>query len=497
VGGQVADEVADARTCILTVGEVTAYVKRLLDRDEVLSDLLVRGEVSNLRRPASGHIYFSLKDDQSVMDAVCFRGRAGTLDFEPTDGMAVVCGGNVTVYEKQGRYQLVIRFMRPDGMGELAAALEKLKAQLDAEGLFAAERKRALPRFPRLIALVTSATGAAVRDMISILTRRYPLARLLLVPTVVQGEEAAGSIVASLRAANEAGADLIILGRGGGSLEDLWPFNEEAVARAVFGSRAPTISAVGHETDTVLTDFVADLRAATPSHAAEMAVPDIGELHDYLGGLSARATRRLGDVLRRDGERLLEVASHPVLQRPGLYIDTRLQELDDTVEALGRAAERYARSRRERLERTSARLAGTDPAAVLRRGYAIKSEFVRQLRERLVVLLMHPALRHPGSLLAGKRARLAAASRDLAAVSGRMAQSGRRRLDVAGAQLAALDPHGALRRGYSIVRRGDDGRLVSRTGVVAAGDAIAITVSDGDISAEVSETIPREEDGQS
>ncbi len=492
-----ADEVANARTSVLTVGEVTAYVKRLLDRDEVLSDVLVRGEISNLRRPASGHIYFSLKDDQSVMDAVCFRGRAGTLDFEPADGMAVVCGGNVTVYEKQGRYQLVIRFMRPDGMGDLAAALEKLKAQLDAEGLFAAERKRPLPRFPSSIALVTSATGAAVRDMISILTRRYPLARLLLVPTVVQGEDAAGSIVASLRAANDVGVDLIILGRGGGSLEDLWPFNEEAVARAVFGSRAPTISAVGHETDTVLTDFVADARAATPSHAAEMAVPDTGELHDYLASLTARATRRLGDVLRRDGERLIEVASHPVLQRPGLYIDTRLQQLDDTVEALARAADAYARARRERLERVAARLAGTDPEAVLRRGYAIKSEFVRHLRERMAVLLMHPALRHPEALTAAKRARLEAGLRELGAVSGRVTQSGRRRLDVAGAQLTALDPHGALRRGYSIVRRGDDGRLVGRVGVVTAGDAVAITVSDGEISAEVSETILREQDGQS
>ena len=492
-----ADEVANERTCILTVGEVTAYVKRLLDRDEVLSDLLVRGEISNLRRPASGHIYFSLKDEQSVMDAVCFRGRAGTLGFEPTDGMAVVCGGNVTVYEKQGRYQLVIRFMRPDGIGGLAAALEMLKAQLEAEGLFAAERKRPLPRFPGTIALVTSATGAAVRDLISILTRRYPPARLLLVPTVVQGEEAAGSIVASLRAANDAGVDLIILGRGGGSLEDLWPFNEEAVARAVFGSRAPTISAVGHETDTVLTDFVADARAATPSHAAEMAVPDTEDLFEYLGSLAARATRRLADVLRRDGERLIELGSHPVLQRPGLYTDTRLQQLDDAVDAVLRAAAGDVGLRRERLQSLSARLAGTDPEAVLRRGYAIKSEFVRQLRERMALLLMHPALRQPQLLVGTRRARLDSGSRSLTAVSGQVMQSRRGRLDLAAARLAALDPHAALRRGYSIVRRVDDGRLVSAVGAVAAGDEIAITVSDGDITADVSARARREQDGRS
>jgi len=397
---------AQMRTPILSVGEVTAYVKRLMDRDEVLADIIVRAEISNLRRPSSGHMYFSLKDDRSVLHAVCFRGHAASLGFDPEDGMQVIAGGNITVYERQGRYQLITRFMRPDGVGDLAAAFEKLKAKLEAEGLFAEDRKRSLPRFPRAIALVTSGTGAAVRDMISILGSRYPLARIKLIPTLVQGEGSAQSIVNSLRAASRADVDLIILGRGGGSLEDLWSFNEEPVAREVFASRVPLISAVGHETDYALTDFVADARAATPSHAAEMAVPDAEELLGYLEGFRYRMSSRLRMLLQEYGLRLQATIAHPLLERPRLLVDNKAQQLDD-------------------LQRT------------------------------------------------------------LATNARQLGQLWRARLDTIAARLASLDPRAVLRRGYSIVRRADDGKLVTSVRAVAGGDALTIAVTDGEIAAEV------------
>ena len=399
-----------SQTPILSVTDLTAYVKRLMDRDELLSDVIVRGEISNLRKPASGHIYFSLKDDKTLLYAVCFRGHVSTLGFDPADGMSVVAGGSVTVYEPQGRYQIVVRFMRPDGVGALAAAFEQLKARLEQEGLFAPERKRPLPRFPHTIALVTSDSGAAVRDMISILTGRYPPARIKLVPTVVQGEDAAPSIVRSLRAANAVGADVIILGRGGGSLEDLWPFNEEVVAREVFASRVPVISAVGHETDYVLTDFVADVRAATPSHAAEMAVPDARELLVYASSLRSQSLRRLRAMVQQSTLRLKAAAGHPALRRPETLVEGKLQRLDDLRRVLDVNTRQYLGLRRARLETLQARL-------------------------------------------------------------------------------SALDPDAALRRGYSIVRRADDGRLVTSVAAVAEADELRISVSDGEVAVRVSGTV--------
>lgn len=399
-----------SQTPILSVTDLTAYVKRLMDRDELLSDVIVRGEISNLRKPASGHIYFSLKDDKTLLYAVCFRGHVSTLGFDPADGMSVVAGGSVTVYEPQGRYQIVVRFMRPDGVGALAAAFEQLKARLEQEGLFAPERKRPLPRFPHTIALVTSDSGAAVRDMISILTGRYPPARIKLVPTVVQGEDAAPSIVRSLRAANAVGADVIILGRGGGSLEDLWPFNEEVVAREVFASRVPVISAVGHETDYVLTDFVADVRAATPSHAAEMAVPDARELLVYASSLRSQSLRRLRAMVQQSTLRLQAAAGHPALRRPETLVEGKLQRLDDLRRVLDVNTRQYLGLRRARLETLQARL-------------------------------------------------------------------------------SALDPDAALRRGYSIVRRADDGRLITSVAAVAEADELRISVSDGEVAARVSGTV--------
>ncbi len=357
---------------VLTVSEVTSHVKRLLDRSELLQDLEVRGEVSNFKRHTSGHLYFSLSDDKSQLSCVCFRNNAARLQFEPEDGMLVLAAGSVSVYERGGRYQLYVRSMRPDGLGELYLAFERLRAKLEGEGLFAESRKRPLPAFPRAIALVTSPTGAAIRDLVSIMGRRYPAARLVVVPTLVQGEQAPPSIVRSLQVANSLPEiEVIVLARGGGSMEDLWCFNDEAVARAIFGSQKPVVSAIGHETDFTIADYVADLRAATPSAAAELVVPDQAELRARLAQL---ATRLRGALLARAAqarERLEGLAERRVLKTPQEGLWQRQQAVDDLAHRLGLAMERRRERWAERSERLGARLEALSPQATLRRGYSV------------------------------------------------------------------------------------------------------------------------------
>jgi len=356
----------------LSVSEVTAHLKRLLERDEILQDVSVRGELSNFTRHSSGHLYFSLKDDTATLSCVCFRNVASRVRFELADGLRLIVEGNVSVYEKQGRYQLLVRAMRPDGMGDLAAAFEALKLKLEQEGLFAPERKRPLPRFPCGIGLITSPTGAAIRDLVSIISRRYPLAHIVTIPTVVQGEAGAASIIASLQRANaRADLDVLIVGRGGGSLEDLWCFNEEVVARAVFASRLPVISAVGRETDVCLCDFVADVRAATPSAAAELVVPEAAELQRHLQALGRDLRGRLLQHAHRARQRLARLTAYAVFQRPAVLLETRLQRLDEATEALRANMARLLELRRRRLEKSLVGLDALSPLAVLGRGYAI------------------------------------------------------------------------------------------------------------------------------
>lgn len=371
----------------LTVSQLTAHLKRLLERDEILADVSVRGEISNFTRHSSGHLYFSIKDDASTLSCVCFRNTAARVRFGPADGMRIIAEGNVTVYEKAGRYQLLVRAMQPDGVGDLAAAFEALKLKLEQEGLFAPERKRPLPRFPQGIGLITSPTGAAIRDLVSVISRRFPLARIAIIPTVVQGEGGAPSIISSLRFANTRNdLDVLILARGGGSLEDLWCFNEEAVARAVFGSRLPVVSAVGHETDVCLCDFVADLRAPTPSAAAELVAPDAADLQRHLEATGRHLSSRLLHHAQRHRQRLERVLTHPVLQRPAVLLETRLQRLDEASESLRQSVNRIVQTGQQRLEKAMVGLGALSPQAVLNRGYAIcriseTGEIVRSVRQ--------------------------------------------------------------------------------------------------------------------
>ena len=356
----------------ISVTALNQYVKGLLDRDRLLGQVYVCGEVSNYKRYPSGHHYFSLKDAESSIRCVLFRGNAASLRFQPENGMKVVVSCRVSVYPRDGAYQLYCTRMTPDGVGELALAFEQLKNKLHRAGLFDPARKQPLPAYPKRIALVTSPAGAAVRDMIRILGARWPMAEVLVVPVRVQGEEAAGEIAAALDLVNAmALADLIITGRGGGSMEDLWAFNEEIVAQAIFRSRLPVISAVGHEPDVTISDYVADRRASTPSNAAELAVPDQEELRQTLDHLYHRLDRAMDRRLRERQDALARLGSSPFLRSPLQAVREKRMALDLCRQRLIRAMERKTGETRQTIGRLAAALDALSPFKVLGRGYAI------------------------------------------------------------------------------------------------------------------------------
>jgi exodeoxyribonuclease VII large subunit len=355
-----------------TVSQLTGFIRRLIEGEPELGDLWVEGEISNFSRASSGHCYFTLKDAGSQIGCAMWRNVAQVQDYLPLDGDLVLAHGRVGVYEAGGRYQLYVDRFRPAGVGDLYRQFELLKARLEAEGLFALERKRPLPPFPRRIGIVTSPTAAALRDIINVLSRRYPLAEVLLSPTQVQGTAAPPQIVAALEALNERDdVDVVIVARGGGSLEDLWAFNDESVARAIAASRIPVICGVGHETDFSLADFAADVRAPTPSAAAELVVPDQMELWAQVAGLSAALVATLQGMIDRGHWRLNEQVQRLRLLSPSVRLAQARQRVDDL---LGRAeaAMRYDLVvRRERLSGMAGRLSGIGPLGTLGRGYAI------------------------------------------------------------------------------------------------------------------------------
>ena len=357
---------------IFSVKELTRYIKTLLERDATLKSVLVRGEISNCKYHSSGHLYFTLKDDASEMRCVMWRERVLELGFRCEDGMKVIAEGGVTVYERAGQYQMYVANIQAEGVGNLFMAFEQLKRKLELEGLFAAGRKRPLPFMPRLIALLTSPTGAVVHDFVTVSGRRWPGRQVVLVPTPVQGPGAPAGIVHSLQAARRLpDVDVIVLARGGGSFEELNGFNDEAVARAIAASPVPVVSAIGHETDYTIADFVADLRAPTPSAAAEMVVPDLRGVCDYLGSLQGRIFDRTHHLLvqgRRDLDRAL---AHPALRNPRLLIKERQQDLDFLGERIHERLRARIETASRRLQLVESRLDALDPRSVLLRGYAL------------------------------------------------------------------------------------------------------------------------------
>lgn len=358
---------------VLSITQLNTYIKSKFDGDENLAHVFVSGEISNFTNHyKSGHFYLSLKDEKCVIRAVMFAQNARRIRFLPQDGMKVIVRGRVSVYEATGQYQLYIDDMQPDGLGALNLAFEQLKAKLEAEGLFAPERKKPLPAFPERIGVITSPTGAAVHDITSILARRYPLAEIVFCPVLVQGEGAAPQIVDALARFNRLlCADVIILGRGGGSLEDLWPFNEEMVARAVAASGIPVISAVGHETDFTICDFVADLRAPTPSAAAELAVPDCAELEYTVRYDLSRLKQSMRKKLTGLKQNLDALTSRYSFKNPFNLIELERIRTDQLAVRLNQSMRRKTVDARSALSSVSGRLNALSPLATLSRGYSI------------------------------------------------------------------------------------------------------------------------------
>ena len=357
---------------IYGVTELNNRIKGLLDRTPELSGLYVRGELSNYKAYPSGHHYFTLKDGEGVLRCVMYRRNAVRLRFRPENGMKVIALGTVTGFPRDGVYQLYCDALAPDGVGDLHVAFEQLKEKLFREGLFDPERKKPLPLYPERVAIVTSSAGAAIHDMLRILGRRWPLATAVLLPVRVQGAEAPAEIAGAIRYANRwKVADLIITGRGGGSLEDLWAFNDERVARAIYESELPVISAVGHEPDVTISDFVADLRAATPTHAAELAVPDRQELLERLTALRDRMAQGEERSLRLLRRRLAELAEKRVLRDPAAYLRDRRMLLGHLQRHLAARGEALLAAPRGRLGALAASLDALSPLKVLGRGYAV------------------------------------------------------------------------------------------------------------------------------
>ena len=357
---------------VITVSQINKYLAFILKGDKNLQGIMIRGEISNyVRHYRSGHIYFTLKDSESAVKAVMFAQAASRLKFEPEDGMAVIVTGSVGVYERDGVYQIYVSDIIPEGAGAANAVLEQLKKKLLAEGIFDQAHKRALPEMPRKIGVVTSLSGAAVRDVINVLSRRYPICELYAVNALVQGEGAPDSVCRGMLRAEAAGCDVIIVGRGGGSSEDLSAFNTAKVAYAIYNSKVPVISAVGHETDFTIADLAADMRAPTPSAAAELAAPDAELLYERIERLEARCEKCAGELFRRAEERLTALSARLSAQSPENRLRVADERLKSLTERNSQALERYIERLGARLAQQTARLDSLSPLKVLSRGYSL------------------------------------------------------------------------------------------------------------------------------
>ena len=371
---------------VLSITQVNEYIRTLMDGDSLLASLAVQGEISNYKMYPSGHHYFTLKDEGGALKCVMFKGNAMRLKFRPENGMKVIAMGRITVYPRDGAYQLYCSAMAMDGVGDLYAAFEQLKAKLAAQGLFDQAHKQSLPKYPGTIGIITSSAGAAVHDMLRILRKRYPLTKVRLLPVRVQGAEAPAEIAAAIGYANYYRlADLLIVGRGGGSIEDLWAFNDERVARAIYDSQIPVISAVGHEPDVTISDFVADLRAATPSNAAELAVPDQEALRQSLDSMSAAMATAFSRQLKAARKHYEVLSASPALQSPVGYIDQRKKALELLKNRLISTQTQAINRKKQQYIAQTSKLDAMSPLKVLTRGYAMaqteEGQVLRSVRQ--------------------------------------------------------------------------------------------------------------------
>ena len=435
----------------LTVNALTKYIKRKFDADPHLQDVHVKGEISNFKQHSSGHMYFTLKDEKARILAVMFAGNSRTMKFVPENGMKVIVKGDISIYEPSGQYQIYIKEMRPDGIGELFLAYEQLKKKLEDEGLFAPEKKKRIPAFPQTVGVITSPTGAAIRDVLTTIKRRYPIARILVFPALVQGGNAASSIARAIEKANSiVGMDVLIVGRGGGSIEELWAFNEELVARAIFNSSVPIISAVGHETDFTIADFVADLRAPTPTGAAELAVPHIDELMERVLQRQTRLLRAMQERFRFENERLGRIQRSYAFRYPQRLYEQKLEQVDKLTEQLARGASRLSQAKTEQHQAIHDRLLRSHPKQLLSNAEENFSRAQRELYRSMSLIFSkkHTEWKHMISTL------------------------------------EALSPLKIMDRGYSLAYS-DDGRLVKSVNQVKKDEQLQIKLTDGSILCKV------------
>lgn len=440
----------------LTVSALTQYIKRKFDVDPYLHRVYVVGEISNFRLRVNGHQYFSIKDEQAKINVIMFKSAFAKVKFQPEEGMRVIVSGRISVYPGNGSYQLYVDSMQPDGVGALYQAYEQLKAKLDKEGLFKAP-KQAIPRFPKKIAVVTSRSGAVIRDIITTVKRRYPIVQLVLFPVAVQGNEAAPNIAAQIKFINTLpDFDTIILGRGGGSIEDLWPFNEEVVARAIFESRIPTISSVGHETDTTIADLVADVRAATPTAAAELATPVLTDVLTDLQKTELRVINAFKNILKIKQQQARQLENSYIFQEPQRLYEGYVQNVDQLTERLRNAQKQYLADRSAELVKLQHRLLVNNPQNQV----DLATQKVGYLREQL-----------------------------LSVITRRFTQS-QTQMQKLVAALDNLSPLRIMSRGYTYVTK--DEQVVNSVEKLSVNDAIRLNFSDGSADA-IIKTINNEE----
>ncbi|MGD6795900.1 exodeoxyribonuclease VII large subunit [Metabacillus indicus] len=434
----------------VTVTALTKYIKRKFDADPHLKDIWVKGELSNFKMHSRGHMYFTLKDEGARIAAVMFAGQNASLKFMPENGMKVLLRCEISVYEPSGNYQIYVKEMQPDGIGSLYLAYEELKKKLEKEGLFDERHKQQVPKYPSEIGVITSPTGAAVRDILTTIKRRYPSAKVIIIPALVQGINAGPSVVKAIRQANSLGTlDVIIAGRGGGSIEELWAFNEEIVAREIFSSKVPIISAVGHETDYTIADFVADLRAPTPTGAAELAVPHFADLLERTANKKTRLLRAMQEKLTAKKEQLAYYQKSYAFKYPKQLYQQKEQQLDVLVESLQKESIRNIQMKKERFAALSSRLLRVHPNEKISREKERHQQLVKKMTRDMSVLLKQKQ-----------------------AAFGAMA-----------ANLNALSPLKIMDRGYSIAYQDDN--LVKSISQVKKGDGLHIHLQDGQVICQV------------
>ena len=461
---------------IFTVANITSHIKQLLESDKLLSNLLVRGEISNISSHGSGHTYFTLKDEKSQIRCILFSRDKYNVNFKLEHGMKIIVGGDIEVYKVRGDYSIIVREVHPDGPGSLNLAFNQLKDKLKQEGLFLESNKKIIPKFPKTIGIITSPTGAVIKDVLNIIERRYPIVNILVAPTLVQGDEAINQIINSIKIMNEhSDIDAIILCRGGGPLEDLWCFNNESVARAIFESDIPIISAIGHETDFTITDFVADYRAPTPSAAAEKIVPDVQDLYHNINHLKIRGSKTLNYKLELCKSKLKQLTSKHILKKPIENIHTNYREIDEISYKLKKSIINIINNRKNDIEIIESKIHSLSPKNLL-----------ELYNQELKGILNSFIFKNPTRFIEYNHKELENYSNNLHNIHKKIIEQKNNKLKILKSKIIALNPKAILERGYSIVMKKN--KIITNSSDLKKREDINIVLYRGNVDAKVKKT---------